>query len=215
MERVLVFGGSFDPVHNAHLALANEVLLKMQSQLCLWVPCKQRVFDKQQQASAEQRLEMLRLALSPSALTHRICDIEVRRHSPSYTYLTLEEIRAGYPDNTWLGFIMGSDNFLEFKRWHAYDKFHNLCNIIVYQRNQTDEIDVQNMAQESGYHFTKDLAVFLSQNAGNVYYMQGNYPSASTRIREAIAHHQKNIPELDPLVQKYIEQKGLYQKVML
>lgn len=215
MERVLVFGGSFDPVHQAHLALVDDVLEKMQAQQCLWVPCKQRVFDKQQQASAEQRLHMLHLALKSHSAKHKVCDIEIKRHSPSYTSLTIEEIKAKYPKKTWFGFIMGSDNFLEFKRWHAYDTFHELCNIIVYQRNQPNEMAVQNMAKDCDFHFTNDLAVFLSHDAGYIYYMKGYYPSASSRIRESIGRHEKNIPDLDPFVQQYIEQEGLYQRVVL
>lgn len=215
MERILVFGGSFDPVHNAHLALANRVLELTQAQRCLWVPCKKRVFDKKQQASAKQRLDMLHIALKNHGPKHQISDIEVKRQTPSFTYLTIEELKISHPHDTWFGFIMGSDNFMEFQRWHAYDKFHTLCNIVIFQRGEQNEIAMRDIAKSCGFHFTNDLAVFLSHDAGYIYYIKGDYPSASSRVREAIACKQQNIPDLDPLVQAYIQQEKLYQRIVL
>lgn len=212
MQRILVFGGSFDPVHKAHVSLANDVLLTINAEKCLWVPCKQRVFDKQQQASARQRFEMLRLALLPYSQKHAICSLEIERDSPSYTYLTLQALKSTYPKDTWFAFLMGADNFLEFTRWHAFDKFHALCNIIVYQRGEPDLSGLENMSKQCGYRLTQDVQTFLVQRSAYVYYMPGHFPSASSRIREAIANQQPNITDLDPTVLEYIQKHGLYQQ---
>ncbi|MEA2031691.1 MAG: nicotinate (nicotinamide) nucleotide adenylyltransferase [candidate division Zixibacteria bacterium] len=112
-----ILGGGFDPIHNGHLNLANEMLIKKHLSGVLFVlshrhPCK----NPDENALYNDRVAMLKLALSPHAKFH-ICEIEAEQQLPGYTLDTIRALKSTYSKTTFR-FIIGADNLLHLPSWY-------------------------------------------------------------------------------------------------
>lgn len=135
-----IFGGSFDPVHLGHCWIAESALETLQLESVYWVPAATSPLKPGGPvASAEDRLAMLRLALTGS-LRHRIDDREIRRGELSYTVETVREYRQEYPEAEIL-LIIGSDSLATIRRWHQPDELLRLAIVAVVQRGGEPELD--------------------------------------------------------------------------
>ena len=132
--RTGIFGGSFNPIHIGHLALANY--------LCengyvdeLWFlvspqnPFKQSANDL---LDDQARLELARLAIKENSNLH-VSDFEFTLPRPSYTYKTLRALRQTYPDREFL-LVIGADNWQAFDRWAEPEEIRAHHQILVYPR---------------------------------------------------------------------------------
>jgi nicotinate-nucleotide adenylyltransferase len=119
-QRIGLFGGSFDPVHNAHLALARTALRDLKLDQLRWVPVGNPWQKARALAPAEHRLAMLRLAIEGEP-RFAIEDCELRRHGPSYTLDTVRELQAGTPDAQWF-LLIGQDQYRNLHTWHGVDQ---------------------------------------------------------------------------------------------
>ena len=120
MKRIGVFGGSFDPVHNAHLALARQALDELQLDELRWVPVGQAWQKARRMTPAAQREAMLRLALEcePRFVIDRC---EMQRPGPSYTLDTVRELQAATPGADWY-LLIGQDQYRNLHTWHGVDE---------------------------------------------------------------------------------------------
>ena len=119
--RIGLFGGSFDPVHNAHVALAQLSLADLSLDEIRWLPAG-RPWQKTERplAADEHRLAMLRLALEGQA-RHAVDDRELRRAGPSYTIDTVLELQAEIsPAECFL--ILGQDQYARLHTWHRWQE---------------------------------------------------------------------------------------------
>ena len=131
--RIGVFGGSFDPVHIGHLWIAEAALESLRLAEIRWIPAAVSPLKPLGPvASAEQRLQMLRLAVS-GCEEYIVDDREIRRGELSYTVDTMEELRAEFPE-TEIVMIIGSDSFAEIRRWHDPQRLLRLALPAVVQR---------------------------------------------------------------------------------
>ncbi len=128
-----VLGGTFDPVHFGHLRPALEVRQALGLEELRLIPLRQAVHRSQPQASPEQRLAMLRLAVQ-GAEGLRIDDRELRRVGESYTYDTLVDLRAELGPAVGLCLLVGGDAFRGFLTWHRPDDILSLAHLIVMRR---------------------------------------------------------------------------------
>ena len=120
MTVTAVFGGTFDPVHFGHLksALALSELLDA---TVIFVPCRIPAHRPQPLATADQRLEMLRLA----TVDHHnleVDDCELKREGTSYTIHTLREYRRQLGESAGLVFVMGVDAWLTLPTWESWQE---------------------------------------------------------------------------------------------
>ena len=127
-----ILGGTFDPVHNAHLRLAEEALRQLRLGEVLWIPAGQPRHRAPPVAGSEDRLAMVRLAVAPHA-EYRIDDTEIRADEPSYTVPTLERLRRTYGKRP-LVLLMGADAFLGLASWHRWRELFGLAHIGVVSR---------------------------------------------------------------------------------
>jgi nicotinate-nucleotide adenylyltransferase len=130
LSRVGVFGGTFDPVHVGHLAIAMATVESIPLDRVLFVLARRSPLkDRAPVASESDRLEMLRLAVAdePRFATSRS---ELDREGPSYTVDTLEQL-AG-PDELFL--ILGADALADIARWHRPERIAELATIVVAAR---------------------------------------------------------------------------------
>jgi nicotinate-nucleotide adenylyltransferase len=127
-----LFGGTFDPVHVGHLRAALEIHQSIPLQEVRFIPCRQPVHKAAPQATPEQRLAMLKLALAPHPM-FSIDERELKRKSPSYMVETLESIREDEP-NTPLCLILGTDALIDFCSWHRWEDILKLAHLVVARR---------------------------------------------------------------------------------
>ena len=128
-----VFGGSFDPIHVGHVALARYALAHGGlDEVWLMVSPRNPLKPHATLASDEQRLEMARLA-TEGIRGIRVSDFEFSLPVPSYSWLTLTKLREAYPDISFR-LIIGGDNWADFDRWKNPDLIREEFGVIVYPR---------------------------------------------------------------------------------
>jgi nicotinate-nucleotide adenylyltransferase len=139
--RVAMLGGVFDPVHNAHLQIARQAQREYRLQKIIFVPTSRPPHKPAPEASAEQRLAMLRLALADfPALGVSTC--ELQRAGVSYTIDTLRELKPDY-------LICGEDAFQAFNTWHEPAGIRALVELIIVPRvNRISSTIIRNSVKQ-------------------------------------------------------------------
>ncbi len=135
--RLGVFGGTFDPVHVGHLAIAQAALESASLDRVIFVPARRSPLkDRAPAAGAEDRLAMLEAATKDEP-RFTVSRMELDREGPSYTVDTLEALRGEGE----LFLILGSDAMAELGRWRSPDRIRALATILVARRPGAPEPD--------------------------------------------------------------------------
>jgi nicotinate-nucleotide adenylyltransferase len=134
VERVGIFGGTFDPVHFGHLILAEAALEELDLDRIIFVPAGLSPFKTQRppMASAALRLEMLRAAVAGES-RFEIDDRELRREGPSYTIDSVTEMFGDHPGVRFI-YLIGTDNLHDLDRWHRFGELRNLVDFAILDR---------------------------------------------------------------------------------
>jgi nicotinate-nucleotide adenylyltransferase len=136
VSRVGVFGGTFDPVHNGHLIMAQEAVVRLKLDRMLFVaanrPSHKRVPDL---ADVEHRIAMLRLATRGNRC-FEVSRVEADRGGFSYTVSTLETLRRSIRGD--LFFLMGQDSLADFASWREPDRILEMARLVVFPRGEGD-----------------------------------------------------------------------------
>lgn len=195
--RVGVLGGTFDPVHNGHLALAAAARDELALDEVLFVPAglPWRKADREI-ASDEDRLTMLRLALEGES-AYRVSTVELEREGPSYTADTLEGLRADRPDDE-LFFLMGEDALADLPNWVRPQRIVELATLAVARR------DAGNGAAEA-----ERLLPGLAERV--VWLKMPLVEVSATEIRERVRRGEPVEGMVPPAVARYIRERGLYR----
>ena len=131
--KIGVFGGSFDPIHNGHIALAQYVLDHTDlDEVWLMVAPLNPLKPQGYMATDEQRLDMARLAVQGHPGI-KVSDFEFSLPIPSYTYNTLRHLKQAYPEHDFR-LIVGGDNWAHFDRWRNPQEILSEFGVIVYPR---------------------------------------------------------------------------------
>ena len=144
--RLSMFGGSFDPIHNGHTALAHAFVKKLELDKVFIIPAfipphKQ----KHSNVTPEQKLDMCRLAFDGDDM-FQVSDIEIKRQGASYTYMTLEELSAIYPHDEFF-LITGADMFMTIHHWRNPEIIFRLATVCGVPRNNDDISDLEKQAE--------------------------------------------------------------------
>lgn len=181
------YGGSFDPIHIGHIALARQLLTSIPLDEIWFVVSPQNPFKiNNNLLDDEKRLQMIRIALQDEKGLIA-SDYEFHLEKPSYTWKTLRALRKDFPDRDF-SLIIGADNWLAFDRWGHPDEIISEHEIFVYPR-ENYPIDERKLPH-------------------NVHFFDAKlYPVSSTCIREKVKEG-KSIQGLVPdsiadLVRKY------------
>lgn len=131
--RTGIFGGSFNPIHIGHLALANYLCEYGELDEVWMVVSPQNPFKKDQQLLDDN----LRLAMVKAAVADypklKACDVEFRLPRPSYMISTLRQLENDYPERRF-SLVIGADNWLAFQHWKAADEIVRDFDIVIYPR---------------------------------------------------------------------------------
>jgi len=192
MTRLGIFGGSFDPVHNAHVALARVALNELRLDELLWVPAGQPWQKQRHLSSAEDREAMVRLAIAGEP-RFKLSRIELERSGASYTIDTVRELHAARPDAQWF-LVIGQDQYAGFHTWHGWQELLGLVTLAIADR-------------PDAVHTVDPRVLAAARTAVSLPMMD----VSSTDIRGRVTHGQ-GIADLVPEpVARYIARHHLYQ----
>lgn len=196
--KLCVFCGTFNPIHNVHLAMANYIKKHFNFDMILFIPAYKPPHKQIDDELANHRYNMVKLAISGES-KFNISNLEFRNEKFSYTVNTIQELYKMYPNiEDKINFIIGSDAFLQIENWHQADLLKNQVKFLVFPREEkfNQKQGRIERLRENGYEFEFVNMPFINLS--------------STVLRSRI-RNKKSIGSLIPEnVQKYIEQNGLY-----
>lgn len=199
MERIGILGGTFNPVHSQHIALAESAVKELALDRLIVMPTYLSPHKKSQPASGEDRLNMLRLAFKDKE-NIEVSDYEVEKQGKSYTYQTVEYFKQNFDAEIY--FIVGGDMLTDFKTWRYPERILAAANLAVFGRDDffTD--------------YEKEEKYF--KNTFNKGFKRLSYQgesASSTKIRIYSAFGLSLDGLTDPKVAEYIKEKNLYKDV--
>lgn len=208
MNPLGIFGGTFNPIHEGHIAIAKHVLQSCKLERIEFIPCFQPPHRDKPIASPEQRLEMVKLAIA----THpefSVNEYEMQQKKISYTINTVKYLRETYPAQP-LCLILGGDAFSHFHEWREHEKIIELVHLIVVSRSSRDDLS-REIKKNMCLQKTNDVNDFHHQRAGLIYFDNITPISISaTQIRNDIQAGKKNIQGLNHVVEAYILKNKVY-----
>lgn len=206
---IALLGGTFDPIHNGHLAIAHAVYQQLKPQEIRFIPCYQPAHRIAPIASPEDRLAMVKLAIKDEN-DFVVDDREIQRQGPSYMIDTLQSLQKEFPGKP-LCLILSTDAFANFQHWHRWQEILNYCHLIVTQRpgyilpNNTELLNF--LAQ----HKTTDIKKLAEKLAGYIFLLNFTGPDISaTAIRKKISEKIMSENLLPTAVWEYIKKEKLY-----
>ena len=140
MERIGIFGGTFNPIHSGHVGVALKAAADYGLDRVLVVPAARNPFKEGCGADA-LRWTLVKYACAPHAVLEP-CDIELRRGGPSYTIDTVRAVKARFPGAR-LFFIVGEDNANDIPRWRAADELARLVTFATFPRTPESSTEVR------------------------------------------------------------------------
>lgn len=209
-----ILGGSFDPIHLAHLRTAVELRDLLGLRELRFIPCGQPPHRTPPVASASQRVAMLHLAIANEAGL-LIDEREIHREGPCYTYLTLLSLREEFPDEA-LCLIIGADQFVNFDSWYRWQDLFGLAHLVVVYRpgwNPNGQIANAELAEVIQEHTTSEPASLRDAKSGQLFFAQvSQFDLSSSRIRALIRQGKTSRYLVPDAVWAYIQQHHLYQR---
>ena len=226
--RLGLFGGTFDPIHEGHLAVARAIIRHKLCDRILFIPSgappHKRIATV---TSIEHRREMVRRAIAGNA-AFQLSDIE--SSNPSYSYLTVEAMHAKDDRNTSLSFIIGLDNLFDLPNWREPHYILETCALIVVSRPGWEFARIVNWPHNDCFEVDIALECLEALDAGTctelvIHPKLGtNYVHpitllrtdtleiSSSEVRAAMARQHTMHTLLPAPVQSYILKAGLYMK---
>ncbi len=131
MKKIILFGGSFDPIHDGHLALAKAALKQREADALYFIPAQVSPF-KEKKVRFEDRYEMVKKAIAPFRKMH-VSDFEGKSMEASYTIKTVEKFKRDFP-NAQLEFLIGDDHIERLDEWKDIERLSKMIQFIVYER---------------------------------------------------------------------------------
>jgi nicotinate-nucleotide adenylyltransferase len=218
--RLGLFGGSFNPIHNGHVAIARQTREALGLDRVLFIPTNDPPHKAHQSlAPAKDRYEMVRLAIASDPLLS-ISDVEFRRPGKSYTIDTIRQLQQEYGAATALYFLIGLDAFLDFSSWREPGALLNLCSFVVISRpglsfqSLSDltilpPLPAQSLADlDAGRQSTLDIPV------GKHHLILLRLPPCEVSASDIRTRVKQGLPVaniLPPLVESYILHHHLYE----
>lgn len=197
--KIGIFGGTFSPFHNGHLAIAECAFNSLKLDKLIIVPSF-KSYLKSNVEDPAHRLNMTKLGIQNHP-DFEVSSIEIKRGGNSYSYETLEELKIIYPKDE-LFFIVGADSYLALKTWKYPEKVFSLSNIVVAKRSGSTDSELEECK--------KDYSIKYNANTFFLPFVKVDISSSS--IRQKIKSGQDVSAYLPKEVLQYINENKLYHK---
>lgn len=202
-RKIVLFGGTFDPIHIGHTAVASEAARSIGAEKLIFIPAKRsplkgflpRVNDR-------ARLEMIALAIAGEE-SFEVSDFELKKPAPSYTLKTVEAFQSEFGREVSIYWLIGADAVDDLVYWHMITDLIDACNLVTMYRAGCEPPD-----------FTKFQAVWGRQRVEKLQQNIVKTPLvdiSSTEIRKRLAQGRNASKMLHKTVLSYIQQNSLYQ----
>lgn len=195
--KILLFGGSFDPIHIGHIEAAKKAIEKFNIDKVIFIPTNQTPLKSNNLvASNKDRYNMILRSIKDNKKLD-VSDYEIKKHDVSYTYNTVKHFKQIYKEDE-LYFLIGTDRVKDLEKWYNIDKLKNLITFIFVPRNNEnlEEIIAKNDFLKKINYVILELPIIKI---------------SSSYIREKLKKN-KNIDDLiDKNCAKYIEELNLYE----
>ena len=195
VRRIVVFGGTFDPVHIGHLAVARSLLNEMDADRVVMVPAgRPWLRVGQPVATPQDRLSMVKLA-TENELGIDASNVDVVRTKTTYSLDTISDLKRVYGEDAEYVLAIGSDAASDLHRWHRYDELIQLCRFVVVERPGSPAVDLTNLPP--GTEVLRGPMVDASASKIRTLYRDGLAVEASTLVPDT--------------VHRFIIERGLYR----
>ena len=199
--KIGIIGGSFDPIHLGHLAMAEYLREIKNLDKILFIPTGNAP-HKTYESLAEQRLEMVKLAIEDNEY-FSFCQIEVLKETTSYTAETLKELKEKWPEAEF-NFIIGTDNLFSIEKWYKIEELGKLTKILVSNRIYKEGLSIEEVMEKCQFlenQFNLKIDIVDSPV----------FEISSSDIRRRIKNHMSIKYLLPKKVEDYIRDNGLYK----
>jgi len=199
--RTAIYGGTFNPIHNAHIHLLEEISKEMNFDRVFVVPTSIPPHKESEYiASGEDRINMCNLALKEFSFPFKVLDIELKRSGKSYTVDTLKELRTLYPDDEFY-LIMGEDMFVTLDRWFKFEEIIKMTNICAVIRSEDGLSDM--LIKKSEYENLGACCYIINVDFIDI---------SSSMIREKIKNDEDIRFLVSEEVFEYIKKRKMYRE---
>ncbi len=201
-RRIGIIGGSFDPVHNGHLIIAQDALERLELSEIVFIPAEIPPHKQHlQRAGGAHRLNMLQMAVEGD-IRFSVSDMELLRGGVSYTIDTVLDLKAHRSDVEWV-LIIGSDSLVELHTWHRIDELLDLCEVASFLRpGESSKDAIADKIALSEPHRSRLLDNLVDAHLVDV---------SSSEIRMRVAEGLSIRYLVPPEVEMYIYEHGLYR----
>ncbi len=208
---IAVFGGTFDPVHFGHIEIATQLAEHLRIDSLRLMPCGVPVHRQQPIANANQRLEMLGMAIAdrPQLAIERR---EVQQSEPSFSIDSLRRIRAEIGPEQTLFMCLGMDALEQLQHWHQWRQLLDYCHIVAVARPGAQRPTKPPLKRWIEQHQSQQPAADESRPCGHLFFCSVNLLDiSSTEIRQRLKQR-RSIDRLTPdAVIDYIHRHHLYE----
>ena len=213
--RIGILGGTFNPIHNAHLHIAEATLQQCHLDQVLFLPAAIPPHKEiAEDVSFSHRFEMVRLAIADNPV-FQASDLEARRPGTSFSIDTLLSLKGLYPKDDFF-FIIGLDSFRDITTWKEYQRLFELANIVVASHpGPGDDEPLQFLPVAIKDDFCYDVrSLKLRHKSGQelIFVHDTRLDISSTMIRDSAAQGHSISDTVAPPVAAYIKQHHLYRK---
>lgn len=196
--KLCLYQGTFNPPHLGHLKVAEFVMEKLNFDKILFIPAAKPPHKTLQEDNSLHRLNMTKLLVKnhPKFI---VSDIEFQRQTPSYTFVTLQELYRIMDLKEKPSFIIGDDAFIKIESWYHSDELKNLINFVVLPRDEDFDENIFDKIAQKGYNYTR-----LNMPKIQI---------SSTEIRKMASEKMSLKDYTTQEVEKYIYENNLYKNV--
>jgi nicotinate-nucleotide adenylyltransferase len=201
-EKIILFGGTFDPVHTAHMVVAEAAAEKIGAKKVILIPARRSPHkDLKPVATDNDRIAMLKLAVAGKSL-FQISPVELNRAEPSYTIDTIRHFRQKLGANCQLCWLIGTDMLKDLPRWYRIDELLKECTICVMNRGGFDKPNFDSLTSKLSTESIEKLRQNLIETP--------LIKVSSTKIRHKLENGKNVSKFLHPDVSDYIKKHKLY-----
>lgn len=210
MMPTVLLGGTFDPVHNGHLDSAREIADLFAGCRVTLIPCLIPPHREVPGVSAEDRLEMIRLAVAQSPRLS-VDERELRREGVSYTIETLRSFRQQLGQDRPLIFVLGSDAWATLPTWHDWQSFTDYAHLLIIERPGAPPAIPQVLERWAEGRWVATADDLTRTAAGGICRVRlSQIDISATEIRRKLAAGDSVEDLLPDVVRRYIAAKQLY-----